>query len=357
MHGRGKGFTLGEEERLESSDVKINYQSPTRRIAGFLTYLGFFSLLNLVRADTPPTIGVQLYAGITITGTVGTVYSVQYATNLTAASPWITLTNLNLTHSPFLWIDTTQPAVTRRFYRVTVATPPNFVWIPPGTFTMGSPSNEVDRAADEGPQTVVTLTHGFYLSKYLVTQAEYLAVMGNNPSTFPGQSSRPVETVSWFDATNYCGRRTQQELAAGLIPDGSFYRLPTEAEWEYACRSGTTTRFYYGNDPGYGNLTNYAWYNANSGNTTHVVGQKLANPSNLFDMAGNVLEWCQDWYAPGYLGDTVTDPTGPATGTARVLRGGDWFSFAWFCRSASRNFAAPSSALSVTGVRVVLDHR
>ena len=134
--------------------------------------------------------------------------------------------------------------------------------------TLGSPSNEVDRATDEGPQTAVTLTRGFYLGKYPVTQGEYLAVMGRNPSSFPAQTNRPVETVSWFDATNYCARRTQQDLAAGRIPPGSYYRLPSEAEWEYACRAGTTTRFYYGDDPGYANLANYAWYVANSGNST-----------------------------------------------------------------------------------------
>ena len=179
--------------------------------------------------------------------------------------------------------------------------------------------------------------------------------MGRNPSSFPAQTNRPVETVSWFDATNYCARRTQQDLAAGRIPPGSYYRLPSEAEWEYACRAGTTTRFYYGDDPGYANLANYAWYVANSGNSTHPVNQKLPNAWGLYDIAGNVWEWCQDWYAPAYPGGRVTDPPGPDTGSNRVLRGGDWFSFAWYCRSASRSFTHPASAFSVIGFRVVLD--
>lgn len=317
-------------------------------------FAGLLTTIVSAQAESPPIIGVQLYAGITVTGTVGTVYSIQYVTNLTQTN-WIVLTNLTLTHSPLLWIDTTQPATTRRYYRAVGLAPPDLVWISPGTFTMGSPSNELDRAANEGPQTVVTLTRGLFLGKHLITQGEYLAVVGNNPSSFPGQTNRPVETVSWLDASNYCAKRTQRDLAAGRIPSGSFYRLPTEAEWEYACRAGTTTRFYYGDDPQYTNLTSNAWYASNSGNTTHPVGQKLPNPAGLFDMAGNVWEWCQDWYAPTYPGGQVIDPLGPSTGSSRVLRGGSWFSFAWDCRSAARNFTDPALGFSVIGFRVVLD--
>ena len=138
------------------------------------------------------------------------------------------------------------------------------------------------------------------MGKYEVTQGEYLAVMGSNPSCFQPSDgrhpNRPVEQVSWYDATNYCGQLTQRERAAGRIATNSVYRLPTEAEWEYACRAWTSTRFSYGDDPGYTNLTNYAWYGDNSGGTTHPVGQKLPNPWGLYDMHGNVWEWCQDWY-------------------------------------------------------------
>src|SRR6185503_12034619 len=149
----------------------------------------------------------------------------------------------------------------QKFYRVLLQVPPaNVVFIPPNTFTMGSPTNEQDRNIFEGPQTTVTLTRGFWIGKHEVTQGEYLDVTGTNPSDFPGELSRPISSVTWFDATNYCWLLTQRELAAGRIPVGSKYRLPTEAEWECAARAGTTTRFSYGDDPSYASLTNYAWF-------------------------------------------------------------------------------------------------
>jgi len=159
---------------------------------------------------------------------------------------------------------------------------------------MGSPTNELDRWDGEGPQTAVTISRGFWMGKYEVTQGEYLEVMGSNPSRFTGDTNRPVETVTWYDATNYCGQLTQRERAAGRIAANSLYRLPTEAEWDYACRAGTSTRSSFGDDLGYTNLTNYAWYRENRGLTTHPVGQKLPNPWGLYDMHGNVWEWCQD---------------------------------------------------------------
>ncbi len=133
-----------------------------------------------------------------------------------------------------------------------------------------------------------------------------------NPSQFPGNLDRPVESVSWFAASNYCVLLTAQDRAAGRIPPGSQYRLPTEAEWECAARAGTTTRFNYGDDPNVTSLTNHAWYSANSGFRTQPVGQKLPNALGLYDMAGDVWEWCQDWYGD-YPGGDITDPQGPAT--------------------------------------------
>jgi formylglycine-generating enzyme required for sulfatase activity len=242
------------------------------------------------------------------------------------------------------------------FFRLAMRSPSDrLVWIPPGIFTMGSPTNEVDRSDNEGPQTAVAISRGFWMGKYEVTQGEYEAVMGSNPSHFTGNPNRPVEQVSWDDATNYCGQLAQRERAAGRILINSVYRLPTEAEWEYACRAGTTTRFSYGDDPGYTNLTNYAWYDGNSGGTTHPVGQKLPNSWGLHDMHGNVWEWCQDWRGP-YPGGIVIDPQGPATGEYRVLRSGGWgiYGLARGCRSADRGLGYPDTWVSYVGFRVVL---
>ena len=228
------------------------------------------------------------------------------------------------------------------------------IWIKPGTFVMGSPDSEVDRHTNEGPQTVVTLAKGFWMGHHEVTQAEYQTVIGSNPSWFTGDLNRPVEGVSWNDATNYCRLLTAGERTAGRLPAGWGYRLPTEAEWEYACRAWTTTRFSYGDDQGYTNLTNYAWYYDNSGSTVHPVGQKLANPWGLVDMHGNVSEWCQDWHG-AYPGESVTDPQGPGTGLNRVIRGlGGWFGPAVYCRSASRGGSDPPGRTSGIGFRVVL---
>jgi len=256
------------------------------------------SLLGQARAaaQTPAGLDLQLYAGLSITGEVGTVYSVEYVTDLTRtndASAWRCLEFLQLPASPYLWADKSAPATGKRFYRASeFAAPTNMVFIPPGTFRMGSLTNEEGRFPDEGPQTATTISRGFWMGKYEVTQAEYLAVTGTNPSYFIGDPNRPVEQVTWFDAKNYCGQLTQREQAAGRIPTNCLYRLPTEAEWEYACRAWTSTRFSYGDDPSYTNLTNYAWYYDNFGGTTHPVGQKLPNPWGLYDVHGNVFEWC-----------------------------------------------------------------
>jgi formylglycine-generating enzyme required for sulfatase activity len=316
-------------------------------------------------------LGLQLYAGLSITGVVGTVYQIQYVTDLAQtnnASAWRCLEFLQLPASPYLWADKSAPATGQRFYRaVAFASPTNMVFIPPGTFRMGSPTNEVDRWDDEGPQTAVTISRGYWMGKYLVTQGDYLALTGNNPSYFttndwygnpiPPDLTRPVEQVSWFDATAYCAQLTQRERAAGRIATNSVYRLPTEAEWEYACRAWTSTRFSYGDDTGYTNLTDYAWYYDNSGGMTHPVGQKLPNPWGLYDMHGNVFEWCQDWYGT-YPGAIAVDPQGPATGSYRVIRGGRWGAWghvAWDCRSASRDdYGAPDIRDSYVGFRVVL---
>jgi formylglycine-generating enzyme required for sulfatase activity len=298
---------------------------------------------------------LQLYAGLSITGAVGSVYSVEYVTDLAQTNSWRCLEFLQLPASPWLWADKSVPARGQRFYRAVVfPAPTNMVFIPPGTFRMGSPTNEVDRWGWEGPQTAVTTSRGFWMGKYEVTQGEYLAVTGSNPSWFTGDTNRPVQVVSWYDATSYCATLTQRERLAGRIATNSVYRLPTEAEWEYACRAGTSDRrFSYGNDLGYTSLGNYAWYDANSGNTAHPVGQKLPNPWGLHDMHGNVYEWCQDWHGL-YQGGIALDPQGPASGSDRVFRGGGWGSDGRYCRSADRRTGGPSFGRGDVGFRVVL---
>jgi formylglycine-generating enzyme required for sulfatase activity len=228
-----------------------------------------------------------------------------------------------------------------------------WAWMPPGTFTMGSPASEQERDRDEGPQTVVTLTKGFWMGRCEVTQGEYFAVTGSNPSYFKGDQNRPVEDVSWIEATNYCATLTAQERAAARLPTGWAYRLPTEAEWEYAARAETTTRLSYGDDPGYSQLSTHGWYSSNSGSTTHPVGEKRANPWGLYDMSGNVWEWCWDWFGT-YHGGSVSNPTGPRSGSNRVVRGGSWYYVEKYCRSASRDFNTPDDRSNRIGFRAVL---
>jgi formylglycine-generating enzyme required for sulfatase activity len=340
-----------------------------KRFSKLIRFVFVLSLaVGLVRervaAQTPAGLCIQTYAGLSITGAVGIVYSIEYVTDLAQSnspSAWRCLEFLQLPLSPYLWADKSVPATDQRFYRAAIfAAPTNMAFIPPGTFRMGSPTNEVDRNHWEGPQTAVTISRGFWMGKYPVTQGEYLAVMGSKPSYFSTNNgyaedlSRPVETVDWYDATAYCEALTQRERAAGRISTNGTYRLPTDAEWEYACRAWTSTRFSYGDDPGYTNLTNYAWYTDNSGFETHPVGQKLPNLWGLYDMHGNVREWCQDWWSASPPGGIAVDPQGPVTGSDRVIRGGFWSCVAWNCRSAVRSYDFPAGRNSDTGFRVVL---
>ena len=212
--------------------------------------------------------------------------------------------------------------------------------IPAGKFMMGSPSGEANRSGEE-PQHEVTISKPFYMGVTEVTQAQYEAVMGTNPSNFKG-ATNPVETVSWNDAAEFCKKLSEKT--------GKTLRLPTEAEWEYACRAGTKTAFSFGDaDTGLGD---YAWFNGNNGNTPRPVGQKKPNPWGLYDMHGNVWEWCADWYGD-YPKGAATDPQGPASGTYRVLRGGAWFISPDFCRSAYRFINYPDIRSSI-GFRVVV---
>jgi formylglycine-generating enzyme required for sulfatase activity len=185
-------------------------------------------------------------------------------------------------------------------------------WIPNGRFTMGSPTSEPDRRSDEVQHEVV-LTRGFFLAETECTQGQWDKVMGGNPSYFKG-SDRPVEQVSWSEAVEYCRKLTAKQRAEGILPEGWEWRLPTEAEWEYAVRAGTT-------GARYGDLDTIAWHGGNSGSETHRVSQKAANAWGLHDMIGNVWEWCSDW-SGDYPNGSVTDPRGPSSGSYRVIRGG-----------------------------------
>ena len=229
-------------------------------------------------------------------------------------------------------------------------------WCPAGTFMMGSPMSEAGRYANER-QHRVTLTRGFWLGETPVTQDQWQGVTGGNPSTFNGVGTReegilfwkrslkmnydsrahPVENVSWEDCQEFI-----QKVNAQL---GGAARLPTEAEWEYACRAGGT-----GAIGGNGNLNSMGWYKENSGSRTHAVGQMQPNAWGLLDMHGNVYEWCADWYGD-YAGD-ATDPTGPTSGLNRVLRGGSWGSYAWDCRTARRHSYNPSTRFYYYGFRL-----
>jgi formylglycine-generating enzyme required for sulfatase activity len=308
--------------------------------------------IQLIRLRQP--IGAFQFA---ITGPPG-VYTVLASADLAA---WNELGTVSNPLGSIVFTDVTAHLFPKKFYRAllqsTPTIPTNMVLIPPNTFTLGSPTNELGHQSDESPQTSVTLSHGFWMSKFLVTQRDYLAVVGSNPSGFPGDLDRPVESVSWFAASNYCALLTEQDLAAGRIPPSSHYRLPTEAEWECAARAGTSTRFYYGDDPDVTSLTNHAWYGANSGLKPQPVGQKEPNAWGLYDMEGNVWEWCQDWYGP-YPGGAVTDPEGPASNAIgfKVVRGGAWESSEFDCRSARRSIEGASPFISdfIIGFRVVL---
>lgn len=221
-----------------------------------------------------------------------------------------------------------------------------FVLIPAGSFNMGSPDSEEERDSDEGPIRRVQISKSFYMGKFEVTQAQYQAVMGSNPSKFKGDNL-PVEQVSWNDTTEFCRKLSQKE--------GKTYRLPTDAEWEYACRAGSETRFYYGDDPQYSGLGEYAWYTENSNSTTHSVGQKKPNAWGLYDMSGNVLEWCSDRYVDSLRNLSTVDPSGPASGQYRVIRGGSWNLNTSYCRSASRSRSEPTRWEYSYGFRVVLN--
>jgi formylglycine-generating enzyme len=238
-------------------------------------------------------------------------------------------------------IDPPKPAVTNSLGM-------KFVWIPAGNFMMGSPKEEKERRENE-TQHKVTLTKGFYMGVYTVPQEQWQEVMGKNPSKFKGEKNLPVEQVSWEDCQEFIKKLREK--------DKKPYRLPTEAEWEYSCRAGTKTPFFFGEMI----FTDQANYNGgftygdgNRGvyrNKTTPVGGFPANAWGLHEMSGNVAQWCQDWYGD-YPANDVVDPQGPENGKERVLRGGSWICDPRYCRSASRHRHAPGLRFFDEGLRV-----
>ena len=226
------------------------------------------------------------------------------------------------------------------------------VLIPAGSFMMGSPADEKDRSDSEGPQHRVTISKPFFMGVTAVTQGQWSAVMGSRP--WEGKFSQnneenPASSLAWIEASQFCNKLSART--------GKRVRLPTEAQWEYACRAGTQTRFYYGDDPDAASLADFAWYDKNTFNVDqaypHSVGQKKPNAWGLYDMHGNVNQWCSDWLGP-YPARPVIDPTGPATGTMRVLRGGSFVIGAKLCRAAWRNRNIINRHVIDNGCRVIV---
>ena len=214
---------------------------------------------------------------------------------------------------------------------------------------MGSPEGETHRNNEVEQLHRVTLSTGFWISSFETTQEQYEEVMGRNPSQFKG-SRLPVEMVSWDDAQDFLRKLNQRERKARRLPANWSYRLPTEAEWEYCCRAGANTAYCYGN--GTAELEDYAWFDSNSQNKTHAVGQKKPNVWGIYDMHGNVLEWCADLF--GYYEPDEIDPKGPSLGSNRIIRGGSWLNPAEVSRSAGRYFYGSDTHNDRTGFRVVL---
>ena len=221
------------------------------------------------------------------------------------------------------------------------------LWVKPGDFTNGSPDEEPYRDKSEGPQTHVILSKGFWLASTEVMQWQYQFVMQTNPSSFKAAGpNAPVENVSWNDAMDFCRKLNDRGEVRPPPPRRLQFTLPTEAQWEYACRAGTTSLY-----PG--NPEEMAWYHQNSDDTTHPVAMKKPNAWGFYDMCGNVLEWCHDWYGP-YPGGTVTDPTGPAEGAYKIARGGSWRTSMQAGRSAARAGGSIDRRDSTIGFRLAL---
>lgn len=230
----------------------------------------------------------------------------------------------------------------------------------PGTFAMGSPAGERQRKTNETRHDV-TLTKPFFLGQTEITQGQWQAVMGTHPAKNSGSDQLPVDNVSWNDAQQFCVTLTEQARKANVIPATMRFALPTEAQWEYACRAGSSTPFAHGHslDASQANFDGNHPYGTTPTtvrfiNATTPVAHYRPNAWGFYDMHGNVMEWCRDWYQPDLGGAPATDPVGPATGTYKVYKGGNYRDIAAFCRSAFRYFNLPHFKYAYLGFRVAL---
>jgi formylglycine-generating enzyme required for sulfatase activity len=347
---------------------------PSTRLRALVPLLGL--LLACAGARGQALLQASLKPTIAINGPLGSTQEIQAASSANT-NHWTTLGFVRMSANPSYFTDATATGATRFYRSITVGLEDtNLVWIPPGTFVMGSPTNEAGRSAWEGPQTTVTLTSGFFMGRYEVRNFDYIQIMGAMEVDDSGLTNYllcAARQIAWPNATNYCALRTAAESAAGKIPAGWAYRLPTEAEWEYACRAGTTTAFYYGNqlraDSVLGIDAIFAGrfpYPTGLLSPAPIdfggprpVGGQMPNAFGLYDMHGNVWEWCADTFLtnspPIYPGGSVTNYAVLGGNVNAIARGGGWESRGVDCRSAARLAMRTFPSFgSETGFRVVL---
>ncbi|MBL9139804.1 MAG: formylglycine-generating enzyme family protein [Verrucomicrobiales bacterium] len=323
----------------------------TKRMVRHIAILAF-TLTSTHSIGAEPTIEVRMIPRVLVSAEPGSTITIEYAADLPAQTNWVTWTNILMTTPTIALSESAVEYVGKRFYRAKKISipedpnpsnpdPNNLVWAPAGSFVMGSSNNDLGRESDEGPLTTVIIGHGFWVRRTETTQLQYRSVMGTNPSRHKGDGL-PVHDVGWGEAAEYCATFTDLERQAGRLPLGFEYRLPTEAEWEYACRAGTTTRYHWGEDPTQSQVGRYAWFRDNSDRLPHPPAAKLPNPWGIYDMTGNVLEWCLDYYSNALSGDSAIDPIVLVQSSFRIWRGGDASADPALLRSPWRGGGVPN---------------